>query len=169
MMQPPRKVPNKDDYYMGMAWWSSRRSKDPRTQCGALIISKHNIPLGTGYNGPPRQIDDNAIDWSAPAKYPYMKHSEVNAIKHSNPELLDGATLYINGRPCKDCMLDIVDAGVKRVVYYDRSPVMVDDEEWRLSQEIAAKGNVVLERFNGSLQWMKEDMEFFESLGLFDE
>ena len=67
---PPRRVPPRDDYYMGQAFWIAAKSKDPSTQCGAIIVSRDNSPLGTGYNGPPKKINDTSVSWDRPEKYP---------------------------------------------------------------------------------------------------
>ena len=40
-----------DEYFMGVALLSGRRSKDPSTQVGACIVSQDNKILSMGYNG----------------------------------------------------------------------------------------------------------------------
>ena len=42
-----------DEYFMGVAYLSSMRSKDPNTQVGACIVSQDNKILSMGYNGLP--------------------------------------------------------------------------------------------------------------------
>ena len=42
-----------DEYFMGVAEMSARRSKDPSTQVGACIVSPENKILSMGYNGFP--------------------------------------------------------------------------------------------------------------------
>ena len=41
-----REVPERDEFYLGMAFWAASKSKDPNTQCGAFIIGKDNSPIG---------------------------------------------------------------------------------------------------------------------------
>jgi dCMP deaminase len=167
-------VPSRDDFYMGMAFWYASRSKDPNTQIGALIISADNKPLGFGYNGPPKEIDDNAIDWDRPQKYPFIKHAEANAIRHTiNKSLLQGATIYITSFPCKSCALDIVDVGIKKVVFFkvknvDPGSLLADTSEWKITVEIMKLGHVALLEFNGDLNWMRDRIRWMESLGVFD-
>lgn len=43
-----------DEYFMGVAILSGKRSKDPSTQVGACIVSQDNKILSMGYNGFPR-------------------------------------------------------------------------------------------------------------------
>jgi len=51
-------------------------------------------------------------------KYPYVCHAEKNAIHNaSNKNDLDGATLYSTLFPCNDCAKDIIQSGIKKVIY----------------------------------------------------
>jgi len=53
-----------------------------------------------------------------------MRHSETNAIKNCLVPIhtLKSATIYITGRPCSDCLDDIVDMRkIKRIVHLDRA------------------------------------------------
>ena len=42
-----------DEYFMGIAMLSARRSKDPNTQVGACIINNNNKIMSVGYNPSP--------------------------------------------------------------------------------------------------------------------
>ena len=42
-----------DEYFMGVAILSGRRSKDPNTPVGSCIVSEDNKILSMGYNGFP--------------------------------------------------------------------------------------------------------------------
>ena len=113
---PPRAVPDRDSKYMALAWIIAGFSKDPNTQCGAMLIDSLNNPLGWGYNGPPRLIDDKSFSWSRPDKYDKIIHAEINALRHAVGDA-SGSTLYVTGLPCRRCMLHIIEAEVERVVY----------------------------------------------------
>ena len=39
-----------DEYFMGVALLSAKRSKDPVTPVGACIVDDHNRIIGVGYN-----------------------------------------------------------------------------------------------------------------------
>lgn len=165
-----RIVPSKDEKYMGLALWIASFSKDPSTQIGAIIVGQGNIPLGIGYNGPPRKFDDKEIDWGRPQKYPYIVHAEKNAIEHSK-SIVKGGTLYVTGLPCKDCMLDIVTAEIGEVIYIDlnKDPnsSLANQDTWQLTQDLARRGGVKLKRFDGTLNWMMKRMAELEQLGIF--
>ena len=58
---PPRQVPDRDSKYMGLAWIHASFSKDPYTQVGCVIVASDNVPLGSGYNGPGPDVDDESF------------------------------------------------------------------------------------------------------------
>lgn len=158
-MQQPRIVPSRSEYYMGLAFWIASKSKDPNTQCGAVIIDINNRPRGWGYNGPPEQIPDSSIDWSRPSKYKYVVHAEVNAIRHASGDL-KGSTLYVTGTPCSACMLNMAAAHISKVEYYpfksDSKSMLSDNEDWEKASEIARLSNIEIVQFNKDLTWMKD-------------
>jgi len=159
---------------MGMAFFIASKSKDPNTQVGAYIVSKSNKPLGLGYNGPPSLIDDKEINWERPHKYPFIIHSEANAIDHSPRSKLKGATLYVTAMPCKGCMLDIVAAKIARVVYFqakniDPASILARKDDVNEAVKIAKAGKIKLEEFAGDLSWMKKHMSWMQELGIFGE
>ena len=53
-----------DEYFMGVAYLSALRSKDPNTQVGACIVSDDNKILSMGYNGFPRGCSDDIFPWA---------------------------------------------------------------------------------------------------------
>ena len=52
-----------DEYFMGIAVLSAKRSKDPSTQVGACIVNKDNRIISVGYNGMPRCCSDDEFPW----------------------------------------------------------------------------------------------------------
>jgi deoxycytidylate deaminase len=113
-----------------------------------------------GYNGPPRQINDNDVSWERPEKYFTMVHSEVNAIQYSRGDT-EGSTLYVTAKPCPACMLSIVSAGISRVVWFpknitDSSSMLANNDKSAQTDDIAKKGKVTLEVFKGNLNWLKD-------------
>ena len=44
-------VINWEEYFMGIALLSAKRSKDPSTQVGACIVDEDNKVVSIGYNG----------------------------------------------------------------------------------------------------------------------
>lgn len=111
-----------DEYFMGVAVLSGYRSKDPNTQVGCCIVSQDNKILSMGYNGLPVGCNDDDFPWdregdTLETKYPYVVHSELNAILNYRGGSLDGAKLYVSLFPCNECAKAIIQAGIKTVVY----------------------------------------------------
>ncbi len=113
-----------DDYFMGVSILSAQRSKDPNTQVGACLVDRNNKIVGIGYNGFPRGCSDDELPWCRKAenindtKYPYVVHSEVNAILNSTKKLHD-AKMYVALFPCNECSKIIIQSGVKEIIYLE--------------------------------------------------
>jgi dCMP deaminase len=111
-----------DEYFMGIALLSAKRSKDPNTQVGACIVNQYNKIIGIGYNGFPIGCSDDALPWERESanvnetKYPYVVHAEANAILNSTKDL-HGARIYVALFPCNECTKLIIQSGIKEIVY----------------------------------------------------
>ncbi|MCQ2521262.1 MAG: dCMP deaminase family protein [Lachnospiraceae bacterium] len=111
-----------DEYFMGVSILSGMRSKDPNTQVGACIVSKDYKILSMGYNGFPKGCSDDEFPWDREGeaydtKYPYVTHSELNAILNYRGGSLEGTRLYVSLFPCNECAKAIIQAGITSVVY----------------------------------------------------
>lgn len=111
-----------DEYFMGVSVLSGMRSKDPNTQVGSCIVGKDHRILSMGYNGFPNGCRDEDFPWDREGeeldtKYPFVTHSELNAILNYRGGNLEGTTLYVSLFPCNECAKAIIQAGIKRVVY----------------------------------------------------
>ena len=116
---------------MGVAALSGMRSKDPNSQVGACIVSNDNKILSMGYNGLPRGCSDDNFPWAREGqmletKYPFVVHSELNAILNYRGGSLENTKIYVTLFPCNECAKAIIQAGIKTVVYdsdkYDGTP-----------------------------------------------
>lgn len=110
-----------DDYFMGLAHLSAKRSKDPNTQVGAVIVNEQNRVVGIGYNGFPYGCDDDVFPWERDGKindtkYPYVVHAELNAILNSN-QSCKNCTIYVSLFPCNECAKAIIQSGISKIVY----------------------------------------------------
>lgn len=111
-----------DEYFMGVSVLSGMRSKDPNTQVGACIVGIDNRILSMGYNGFPNGLKDEDFPWAREGelldtKYPFVTHSELNAILNYRGGSLEGSKLYVSLFPCNECAKAIIQAGIKTVVY----------------------------------------------------
>lgn len=111
-----------DEYFMGVALLSAKRSKDPNTQVGACLVNTEKRIVGIGYNGFPRHIDDDVFPWKDAeklydSKYAYVVHAEANAILNATTPLVD-SIVYVTLFPCHECVKLLIQSGIKEVVYY---------------------------------------------------
>ena len=111
-----------DEYFMGVAYLSSMRSKDPNTQVGACIVSPENKILSMGYNGFPSGCSDDEYSWDREAeglnsKYLYSTHSELNAILNYRGGSLEGSRMYVTLFPCNECAKAIIQSGIREIIY----------------------------------------------------
>ena len=142
---------NWDEYFMGIALLSAERSKDPKTQVGACIVSEDNRILSIGYNGFPNGLQDYEFPWNsiAPENYPeikkdwYVVHSELNAILNYKGESLKGTTLYVTLFPCNECAKAIIQSGIKKVIYLEKR----DNISSNISLTMMLRANIELCRY----------------------
>jgi dCMP deaminase len=111
-----------DEYFMGVALLSGKRSKDPGTQVGACIVNTQNKIVGAGYNGLPSGCSDEDFPWEKQGdflntKYPYVCHAELNAILNNIGMDLSGCRIYTALFPCNECSKAIIQSGIQEVIY----------------------------------------------------
>ena len=129
---------SKNKLYMDMANLIAKRSKDPITQVGCVIVGKDDRVLSVGYNGFPNGISDDDFPWDSTeeasqshqtvleknikyyTKHSYVVHAELNAILNClDKSTLKGSTLYTTLFPCNECTKAIIQSGISEIVYKD--------------------------------------------------
>jgi dCMP deaminase len=124
--------PDFDTYYLTMAFVAARRSFDPSTKCGCVLVSKDGRVLSSGYNGPIKGSVDAEIPLTRPEKYCHMVHSEENALLaySGSQQDIEGGTAYITTQPCHKCLRMLLQKGITRIVYGSGGKaVMINDAE----------------------------------------
>lgn len=135
-----------DDYFMGIALLSAKRSKDPSTQTGACVVSPKNLIVSIGYNGFPWGCSDDDFPWQRSAKtasetkYPYVVHAELNAILNAHGKNLTNCRIYCTLFPCNECTKAIIQSGIKEVCYL--SDKYHDDEFFGASRKMLNSANI---------------------------
>ncbi len=112
---------NWDETWIKLAHEFSKKSKDPSTKVGCIIVGEGNVVLSMGFNGFPRNIDETRPErWERPAKYVWVEHAERNcchnAARHGIK--LMGATAYMNWDPipCVECTKALIQSGISQLV-----------------------------------------------------
>lgn len=121
-MEQLLRIPSWDEQFMHDVYWWSRRSKDPRTKIGAVLVKPGSrIPFSFSYNSPARGVDDNVPErWERPEKYEWVVHAENNAVLNCSREghCSQGAIMYTQGVPCTGCADACIQGGIIEVVVH---------------------------------------------------
>jgi len=136
--------PGLETYLMGFARHAATRSKDS-TQVGAALVGPDGEVRLTGYNGPPRGVNDSADRFIRPRKYLFASHAEQNIIAFAAREgiMTRGCTLYVTHHPCSACARSIIPAGMACVVTGDGLTSM-PPEEFEAAAEMFAEAGVTV-------------------------
>jgi dCMP deaminase len=129
---------NWTEYFLNIAEQIKLKSKDEKTQIGAIIVGEDNEVLSTGYNSFPRGLDDNVTErQERPEKYFWFEHAERNAIYNAARVgiPLKGSSIYLTaGLPCTDCARGVINSGIKKV-YCKEVCTTHNREKWAEEQE----------------------------------
>lgn len=156
-----------EELFMGNAILVSSRSKDPSNQVGACIVNDDNKILSVGYNGLTKGMDDDKFYWNSigeqtgelnKVKDYFVVHAERNAILNyrGNIKDLKDATLYVTWFPCVECTKEIIQVGIKKVVYlrmYSK-PELV-----KLSKMMFEAADVEIVPYNKEIDFSKEEVQ----------
>lgn len=148
--------PDWTNYFLGLAKVVSQRSHDIHTKHGCIITDFNNRILGVGYNGFPRGLDDSNLPTSRPEKYPWMVHSERNALSNCVVRP-DNGIAYVTGQCCNDCIIALWQEGIKKVY-------MIDDHGTHLFDQDAKKrfdtfiemSRMEIHKIDVDLSWLKD-------------
>jgi len=151
--------PGWHSYFMSMAYLAATRSRDESTNIGAVIVTKDNFVVSTGYNSFPSGIKDDVPDrQKRPQKYFYFEHAERNAIllAANNGVRVNGCIMYTQGTPCADCARAIIQSGICKLVTHkdwDTKTKMLETwtENRKAGREMLQEHGVELLAWSGPL------------------
>lgn len=123
-----------DQRFMSMAYNEVRTwSKDPDKKVGAVIVAPSRRHFSPGFNGFPSSIADTPERLNnKELKRRLTVHAEVNAIRNFQGDVTNWS-LYVTSPPCTPCALEIIQAGISRVV----CPSPSDKSSWYECQQRA--------------------------------
>ena len=135
-----------DNYYMGFATHAATKSKDS-TKVGAAIVGPDGDVRMTGFNGPPKRVEDRPERRERPMKYLYASHAEQNAIAFAarHGVRTDGCTMYTTHAPCSGCAKSIIQAGIRCVVIGPGQTSM-PNEEFEAAHYMFLESDTVIRR-----------------------
>jgi len=108
-----------DEMYLEIAKIVAKRSKDPHTKVGAVLVKDNHI-LSIGYNAEPKNCKYK-FNWHSTEKYAYVIHAELNAIANATyyGNSIQDSVIYLTLSPCHDCMKLLIQYGIKKVYFLD--------------------------------------------------
>ena len=141
-----------DEYFMGIAVMSAKRSKDPSTQVGCCIVNDEKRIMTVGYNGMPAGCDDDEYPWEREGamlntKYAFVCHAELNAILNNRSGSLENCTAYVTLFPCNECAKAIIQSGIKRIIYL--SDKYADTDSTKASKKMLDSAGVEYCEYEG--------------------
>lgn len=128
-----------DSTFLALAFVIAQKSIDPSTVHGAVLVSKNKRILSMGYNGPIRGSDDSKFPLERPDKYFHVLHAEQNSLLqyYGNYDDIQGSTMYVTGRPCHNCLKEMLQKGIRRIVHSVVGSKMVDEKEMEIQRKMA--------------------------------
>ena len=122
--------PDFDEYFMTIAMAVRRRANCLGSRVGAVLVQGNRI-IATGYNGTPAGMPNcdqggcercaHREDYGAGKGYDLCicVHAEQNALLSAARFGIaaEGSRLYVTVRPCFTCLKELLQAGVKEIVY----------------------------------------------------
>ncbi len=117
--------PSWDEYFLNIVDNVKTRSTCTRRHFGAIVVNEKKEIISTGYNGVVRTAehcedigcikDEMGVESGMGHGICPAVHAEQNALIQAG-RLAEGATLYLNGFPCKICARLIVNSGIRKLV-----------------------------------------------------
>jgi dCMP deaminase len=155
-------VPSWDELFMRDVYHIARKSKDPRSKIGAVLVYwEKKDPFSRGYNDFPRKVKDRLPHrWERPEKYFWVKHAEENAILNCarTGRATEGATMFTQGIPCSNCSGDIIQADIVEIVVHSQWQYWEKEFNWakwgescKRSEEMLAEAGVKIRVFDQEL------------------
>lgn len=104
--------------FMDMAERFAEESEAEKLKVCCLLI-KNDAIISIGLNGSPSgfytnrcEDEDGKTEW-------YVRHAEVAALNklRRSTESSIGSEAFVTHNPCKDCAIDLVEAGITKVYY----------------------------------------------------
>ena len=158
-----KKRPSWDELFMKIVLAVSERSACKYHKVASVFVDENHRVVSLGYNGPSvgdyhcieygcAKIDGDPI--TGEIKRCRGAHSEINAIINSgDTQRLRNSTLYNSIFPCYDCMKELNNLGVKKIVYLDEYLRVVEGSGGKEkvseleAKELAIKRGIVFEKF----------------------
>jgi len=143
-----------DCHHMTEAYLAARKSKDRRTQVGAVIVGPGHDDRTKGYNGPLRGLNDLDPDIylkpTTGGPSPFMGHAERNALAMAARVgiSIKGCTMYCTLVSCQHCAADVANSGISEIKFHAEMAQSLNDTQ-QIGLEIYRKCGVMIHFWSG--------------------
>ncbi len=142
-----------DERWMGSARDKGSWSKDRSRKVGAVIVNQRNVEVSNGWNGFPRNINDDVEErHQRPAKYLWSEHSERNALYNAASEgrATKGCRIYQTMYPCAHCARGLIQSGIVEVITIEPDwNDLTYAEEFAVTREMLAEAGIKVRFMEG--------------------
>ena len=112
-----------DRYFMRVAFETAKLSYAEKKKVGCVIVKDKRI-CSIGFNGQPTglpNVCEEVLPDGTLKTLPTVIHAEANALAWTSKTevITEGATMYITYSPCINCALLMIQAGIKKVFYFE--------------------------------------------------
>jgi dCMP deaminase len=121
----------------------AKKSKDPSTKVGAIIVDLENRIVSTGYNGFISKNNEDYMTFERPLKYHLTIHAEMNALLFAKQDLT-GKIMYITHSPCSECLKHILQCKIRTVYYAELYSKFTDDQKDAIKRLILSTGAKII-------------------------
>lgn len=145
-----------DAKYLRAAVQAAQFSNDPSTQVGAVIVDDKGV-FTRGYNHLPGYTGLDIRTASRQEKMELVVCAEREAILNvaASPRKASGTTMYATWYACPGCAINIITAGIKRVVGIQR---LLDLTPRRWLSEVGS-GLEILRRGGVQCDWYADELD----------
>jgi dCMP deaminase len=129
-----------DEYFLNIAKDTAKKSKDPSTKCGCVLVDKNNGIICTGFNGLPQcVIDKEEYLLDRDIKLQIILHAEENAFcfVDNSARLIDATVYTWPIPPCAKCASQCLQRKILRFV----APEVEKGSRWEKSIQLSEKNS----------------------------
>jgi dCMP deaminase len=101
---------------MALAHNVAKKSQDPSTRVGCVIVTQNYAAVSFGYNDFVAGCNRRFMTYERPLKHCLEVHAEMNALIAAHTSL-HNCRVYVTHAPCPNCLRNLLQAGVTEIVY----------------------------------------------------
>ena len=143
--------PSWHQYFINIAKEVAKKSKDPSSQVGCVIVTDYNRPVSFGYNGFVAGCNEEFMTFERPMKYHLIIHAEMNAMLFAK-QALHKCKIYTTHGPCENCLKHILQAGITKIIY--ENPGIIKErgtaEQKEAIKRLLTSSNIICQNINGT-------------------